>query len=230
MRIACLQHVPFEDPAGILDWCATHHHPVKISRLFDGEPLPKLDDYDLLIVMGGPMSVHDVDQYAWLKIEKAHIRSAIDSGKQVLGICLGAQIIAEVLGGQVLPNEFKEIGWFEVAQSINTAADRWFASLPERFTAFHWHGERFTLPPRCTHLARSAACEVQAFSHLDRVLALQFHLESTPQSVQKLIDHCTADLVDGPFVQSPDQMLDQPHHFHAIASMIDHIMNRFALA
>jgi len=230
MRTHFIQHVRFEDPAGILDWCAANDCPITGTRLFDGDPLPAIDDYNLLIVMGGPMGVGDEAEYPWLIEEKRHIREAIDRGKKVLGICLGAQLIAEALGASVAPGEHREIGWFDVRTSLDAANDPFFGGLPEQFMAFHWHGDRFEIPQGAVHLARSAACDNQAFDYDGRVLGLQFHVESTPASVQRLIDHCADEIIDAPFIHRPDQMTGPAatDHFDAISPIITHIMNRFA--
>ncbi len=206
MHLHYLQHVPFEDPAYILQWAEQSDHAVSSTLLYDGQPLPDDLPFDLLVVMGGPMCIYDEAEYAWLSPEKRCIERAITAGKSVLGICLGAQLIADVLGARIIPNAHKEIGWFDVTTTAAAADSALFADVPQQFSAFHWHGETFTLPDGAAHLARSVACENQAFSYGDRVLALQCHLEATGRSVQNLIHHCADELTDAPYIQNPAQM------------------------
>ena len=144
MRIAVLQHVPFEGPAAIADWAAARGDRIAVAHLYRGDPLPALADFDMLTVMGGPMSVNDEAKYAWLAPEIALVREAIGAGKIVLGVCLGAQIIAKSLGAKVYAAGQKEIGWFEVKRTETEHPI--FEGLPAAFPVFHWHGETFDLP------------------------------------------------------------------------------------
>ncbi len=169
-----------------------------------------MQDFDLLIVMGGPMNVYETEKYFWLTQEKRFIEKAINDGKKVLGICLGAQLIADVLGAKVSQNEFKEIGWFPVELTNDCAA---FQTLPSQFKALHWHGDTFDLPRGAVHLARSKACENQAFVYDEKVLSLQFHLEATQQSVQQIIENCGDELVDGKYIQTPKDILAKHEYF-----------------
>jgi GMP synthase-like glutamine amidotransferase len=201
MPIYCLQHVPFEGPAFIGRWAQTQARILSPVALYAGQALPDREDIDGLIVMGGPMGVRDEDRYPWLEPEKALIAETIALRRPVLGICLGAQLIAAVLGAKVYPNAAKEIGWFPVTRTPAAAGHRLGRHLPERFTAFHWHGDTFDLPKGAVHLAQSAACRHQAFAFGQNVLALQFHLESDAQSVAALVDHCAEELQPGPSIQ-----------------------------
>lgn len=213
MNIHFLQHVPFEGLASIRGWIERGGHKVTCTRLYTGDGLPRPETVDLLIVMGGPMGVHDVDQYPWLQAEKDFLRATIDAGKRVLGICLGAQLIAEVLGARVYPNGQKEIGWFPVKRCTEASASLLGRLLPESFDAFHWHGDTFDLPPGAVHLAQSSVCRHQAYTIGDRILGLQFHLETTPESAQELIEHGADELVDAPTIQTPEQMRAEPARF-----------------
>lgn len=213
MRIACLQHVPFEGPAAIGSWAASHGFPIFATRLFANGPLPGLDTFDMLVVMGGPMSVNDEQRFDWLAPESEFVRHAIDNNKRVLGICLGAQLIAKAMGAKVYANQEREIGWFPVRRTSVSSSHTAFASLPETFTALHWHGETFDLPSGATQLATSTACRHQAFSIDNQVMGLQFHLESTPESVDALIQNCPGDLAPGKFVQDSHAMLAAHKHF-----------------
>ena len=225
MRIHYLQHVPFEGLANILTWAQAGHHHVSSTALFRGEVLPSPELFDSLVVMGGPMSVHDEAQYPWLIGEKKLIEQSIKSGKLVLGVCLGAQLLADVLGAKVYRNKYKEIGWFPVRHLQEESVA---AGLPRTFTAFHWHGETFDLPAGAVHLAESDGCANQAFEFGGKALALQFHLEVTRESVEGLVRNCAADITSGPYVQSADQMLAAADAFAAIQPLLFQVLDRWA--
>jgi len=207
MRIACLKHVPFEGPGNIARWAAEKGYPLTITNLFENQPVPQIDEFDLLVVMGGPMSVHDETEHPWLKPEKRLIRECIENGKFVLGVCLGSQLIAEVLGSSVYRNRVREIGWFPIRVRKEAAASRFHASLPSEMYALHWHGETYDLPPGCVHLAESVACAVQAFEH-PLALGLQFHLEVTGEGLDGLIRNCGNEIGTGPFEEAPEKLID----------------------
>lgn len=197
MKLHYLQHVPFEGLGYIEEWARFREIEISRTCLFADEALPALDDFDWLVIMGGPMGIYDHRVYPWLVDEKNFIKACIETGKTVVGICLGAQLIANALGAKVYPGPHKEIGWFPIRRVKD--APEW---LPENLTVFHWHGDTFNLPLNAVRLASSDACENQAFLYGDRVLALQFHLESTHESVEGLIENCGDELVEGLFIQS----------------------------
>ncbi|MDX1496504.1 MAG: type 1 glutamine amidotransferase [Salinisphaeraceae bacterium] len=195
------------------------------TRWFAGEKPPTMDDYDWLIVMGGPMSVHDEADHPWLASEKQAIRAAIDAGKAVLGICLGAQLIAHVLGAEVGANTQKEIGWFPVKLTQNAALSPLFAEFNTEFDAFHWHGDRFDCPRRALRVALSKACDQQAFTYNERVVGLQFHLETTTESARAIIRYCAEDLGDGEYVQSVEAMLGDEARFTRLNTLMGQLLD-----
>jgi GMP synthase-like glutamine amidotransferase len=194
---------------GIEPWLRSVRAEVTSTRFFERPILPDIGEVDLLVVMGGPMSVNDEADLAWLVPEKRFIRQAIEEEKAVLGVCLGAQLIASAMGARVYPNREKEIGWFPVS-SVEAGAARSVFAFPPESPAFHWHGETFDLPAGAVHLARSAACENQAFQLGRRVIGLQFHLETTPGSARELAANCASELVPSRYVQSEEQILAAP--------------------
>ena len=207
MNIHYFQHVPFETPDRILDWAKVGGHSLSATRFFAGESLPDLRDLDLLVVMGGPMGVHEEGKYPWLAAEKRFIREAVESGMKVLGICLGAQLLASALGAKVYPNPQKEIGWYPVNLTPAGRQSRAFHKFPSVFTTFHWHGDTFDLPPEAEWLASSEACRNQAFQYGQNVFGLQFHLEVSPEGVKGLLGHCGDELISSPYIQSAEQIL-----------------------
>jgi len=206
MRVHFLQHVGFEGLGSIGTWLRSQSIAATGTLFPEAVMLPDPAQVDWVIVMGGPMSVHDEARYPWLRAEKVFLREAIARGKGVLGVCLGAQLIADVLGARVYPNPEKEIGWHPIT-AVPVAAGASAFRLPQEHEAFHWHGETFDLPPGAVHLARSAACENQAFQVGEKVIGLQFHLETTVDSAQALVANCRADLQAGPWVQCAEAIL-----------------------
>lgn len=173
------------------------------------------------------MSVGDESDHPWLAAEKALIRASIDAGRTLVGVCLGAQLIAEVLGARVYPNREKEIGWMPIEPTESGLASEPFGTLPPSLMVYHWHGDTFDLPSGALHLARSQVCEHQAFLWGGRVLGLQFHLESTPESVAAICAACAEELKEGPHIQSAERMqAASPEDYAAIREALYGILDR----
>jgi len=229
MRIHYLQHVFFEGPGVIADYAASGAHSLTATRLFEGEKLPDVHEVDLLVVMGGPMNIYEEDKYPWLIEEKRFILEVIHAGKPVLGICLGAQLIADLLGAPVFPGDFREIGWFPIFLTDEARQTDIAAVFSGEFPVFHWHGDTFAIPEGAVHLALSPACKNQAFIYGNRILALQFHLESTPESIKALVENCGDEIVEGRYVQSAAEMLSPPMGYfrrinHAMYGILDQLL------
>lgn len=209
LRAHYFQHVPFEGLGSIEAWLSANDYTISATQFWsDGYTLPDVDDIDFLIAMGGPMSVNDETTYPWLAAEKQFIREFIDGGKPVLGICLGAQLIASSLGAAVYPNKETEIGWYPVFGHPYDATD--IFQFPDEQLVFHWHGETFDLPDGATLLASSYGCKNQGFQLGNNIVGLQFHLETTPVSAQDLVKFCGDELVSGDYIQSAGQILFAP--------------------
>ena len=211
MRIHFLQHATFEGPAYLETLARANGAALTGSHVYAGEKLPDAAGIDLLAVLGGPMGVHDEAEHPWLTGEKRFIGKVIDSGAAVVGVCLGAQLIAEVMGARVYRNPHREIGWFPVTSETGARTSRVGRSFPDEFMAFHWHGDTFELPAGAVHLVRSAACANQAFIAEDRILGLQFHLEVTPASIRILHENCRSDIDGSRFVQGVEEILNTAH-------------------
>ena len=227
MRVHFLQHVPYESLGSLQDWLQQGEHRITATRLYAGDSLPRPDSLDLLIVMGGPMGIHDEADYPWLIAEKRFLDAVLATPARVLGVCLGAQLLADRLGAAVRPNPEKEIGWFPVRRSPDAAASPLADALPEAFTAFHWHGDTFELPAGAVHLGSSEACANQGFLHADRVLGLQYHLEMTEAGARDLVDCHREQLGSGPFSQTETQLLAKTGRFAAANRRMQALMNAF---
>lgn len=205
MRAHYLQHAPFEGLGSIERWLKVKGYQITATRFFVSDALPDASEIDLLVVMGGPMSARDEGHFPWLATEKEFIREVIASGRPVLGICLGAQLIASALGARVYRNPVKEIGWFPV-QGIPSGDGSLFC-FPPSMLVFHWHGETFDLPPGAARLAKSEACENQSFQIGSSVIGLQFHLETTPESAEAMVLNCRDEMVPSRYVQTEGEIL-----------------------
>ncbi len=215
MRIHYLQHMGCEGIGRIANWAEARGHAVAGTHLYRGDTLPADESFDFLLIMGGPMNIYEHRNHPWLPAEKRFIKRAIDSGKTVLGICLGAQLIADVMGAKIYQNATMEIGWYPVRFAGARNAVRPMRDFPDELTVLHWHGDTFDLPPGAVHLATSEACQNQAFACGQRVIGLQFHIEMDAPDVAAFLD----DLLPAPLpgqIQSAEELLDGQRHLPTI--------------
>ena len=225
LRLHYFQHVPFESPGHIQTWAEDREYRQNFTRFYESFALPYLHEFDWLVVMGGPMSVNDEEQYPWLKDEKFFIQQCVKAGKTVIGICLGAQLIASALGASVYPNNEKEIGWFPVMLTAKGKTSPIFSGLPVNLTALHWHGDTFDLPKDAVLLAETAICKNQAFAVGDKVVGLQFHFEATENTLPLMIENCGDELVAAPYVQTAAQLRQGFTNISANNQWLETILN-----
>jgi GMP synthase-like glutamine amidotransferase len=230
MRVHCLQHVPFEGLGSLGPWLEARGATLTATRFFEDPRLPAPDAVDWVIALGGPMSVNDEERLPWLAAEKTFLREALACNRRILGICLGAQLLASACGAKVGRNREREIGWFPISPTPAAATHPVLAALPPVLEVFHWHGETFELPAGALHAARSAGCGNQAFALGARAVGLQFHLETTPQAARGLVAHCAGDLAPGTWVQTPEAMLAEPRRFERVNAVMTELAERLAQA
>ena len=229
MRLHYLQHVPFETPGTILTWAKENGHKLTSTQLYKNEFFPKQQDFDWLVVMGGPMNIYDEKNYPWLADEKVFISEAIAAGKVVIGLCLGGQLIAHVIGGKVTRNPFAEIGWFPVRLSDKARLSPLFSFFPQQPIVFQWHGDTFSVLPEAAEcIATSEACRHQAFIYKKRVFGFQYHLENTPEIINALIEHCQEEMVPDIYVQTPQQVLAHSEYIEQNNIWMDQFLTQLA--
>ncbi len=209
LRFQCFMHVPYEGPGVIADWARQHRHTLRYTRFYEGDPLPDPGKLDVLVIMGGPMDVIDERATPWMAEEIAWIIEYLESGKPVLGICLGAQLVARALGATVYAGKEKEIGWYPLQFHPAPVAPGMWRPLPDTRKVFHWHGDTFTIPEGATLIASSNSFPHQGFIYRDNVIALQFHLEVTRSQVREMVENGRQELTSGPSVQSEWEILEE---------------------
>ena len=228
LRIHTLQHVPFEGLGCIEQWISKNHHTISYTRFYENNQLLDINDFDWLIVMGGPMGVYDEAIYPWLAEEKAFIKQTIENGKTVIGICLGSQLIAEVLGAKVYPNKQKEIGWFNLQLSEESKTLPIISNFENEFPVFHWHGDTFDLPADSKQLFQSEITANQAFIYNEKVLGLQFHFEVTEESLNGMVEHGKDELVASDTIQSAEQILQTTAYIEQNNQLMFRLLDRLA--
>jgi len=228
LRIHYFQHVPFESIGNIGEWSFTNKHKLTFTKFFEHAILPDLENIDWLIIMGGPMGVYDENKFKWLVAEKQFIKRAVEAGKTVIGICLGAQLIAEISGAKVYANECKEIGWFPIDLSTEGEKNKLFAGVDSPLTVFHWHGDTFDLPGNAVHLAYSKACKSQAFLLNKKVIGLQFHLEMNEDALKKMLENGKPELIKETFVQTEEEIWNSRKLIEDNKELLFRILDRLA--
>lgn len=216
MKVHWFQHVEIEGLGLIESWLRARRHEITVTRWWAGDTAgADAAECEWLIVMGGPMNIYQHRDFPWLVEEKAAIAAAIARGARVFGVCLGAQLIADVLGGKVLQNAEREIGWWPVrAVAADGDADERYA-FPAEMPVLHWHGDTFTLPLGARRLAASEGCAQQAFAVAARVLGLQFHLEMGAGTVEAMVKAGADELAGGGrWVQSAET-INEGAYLHA---------------
>jgi len=210
MRVSILKHIEFENPGYYIEYFAQRGFEVLVHNLFEGEKPD--ENADIILVLGGPMNIYEEDKYPFLSYEKKFLFEAFNKGKKVIGVCLGSQLIADVLGTKVYKNAHKEIGWFPINKSLSNKDE----FLPDNISVFHWHGDTFDLPEGAIVLFHSEATKNQAFEYGSNVLAMQFHLEIDEAGIKELIRNCKDDLDGSLFVMTEKEIKDQ---WHKLSSM-----------
>jgi len=209
MYIHYFQHDHFEDLGYIGDWAASRNFTTSVTR-FDLNPeLPLIDSFDWLVVLGGKMGVNDSAEFPWIADEIEFIKKVIHSGKIVIGICLGSQLVAKALGARVYKNMEQEIGFLPVYFNKSALNDSIFRHFPAELTVMHMHFDVFEIPSGATAMANSAVTLCQAFRYMKNVFAFQFHFEITESNAPVFIREITPEIVPGRHVQTTDEMLSQ---------------------
>jgi len=200
--------MPAEGPGYAADWLAAHGHTLTFTHLFEPCPsFPAMADFDGLLILGGAMSVHDEASFPWLREEKAFLQQVLQAGKVTLAICLGAQLVAQTLGGEVRRNPEPEIGYWTVRFSAKALLHPLLRGWPDKATVLHWHLDTFTVPPGALRVGMSAGCAAQGFVWGDGIIGLQFHPEMTEEMVENLMQfegHETTE--EQEFVQTAEQI------------------------
>ena len=193
-RLLVLQHVEIEGP-GLFEKIAKERDlKIEIIRLDKNDSLPQTKEGDLILIMGGPMGVKDIgsERYPWLKLERDFVKRELENKRPIIGVCLGAQLLASAAGGDVEilkygspPKALPEIGWSQIF--INKSNNEFKELFEEPFHVLHWHGDRILLPNKAVLIASSVRCKEQFFRISDFAYGLQFHIEATESMIEELI-------------------------------------------
>ena len=203
MKVLIVKHAPFEREGNMAAWLQRKQAEIVYLNLYESAVFPDPKAFDLIVLLGGPMSVNDEQIYPWLVPEKQFVKEALSLNMPILGLCLGGQLIANVLGAAVTLNRETEIGWHTVS---NNTSNKNLFQFPNQIPIFNWHSETFALPKGAEPLIKSQACQNQGFQYGDKVIGLQCHPEVTAEIIQDWIDEIGEQMTQGDFVQTPEQI------------------------
>jgi GMP synthase-like glutamine amidotransferase len=219
MNLHVFQHVNFEGSGRIAAWALDRAHRLTTTHFYRDKLPPDMANVDGLIIMGGPMNVHETEKYPWLQMEKKIIKQFLATEKPILGICLGAQLLADALGSKVFPHTIREIGWWPV--NFTADARQRFSILPASISVLHWHGDTYELPYGACRFAQSEGCAEQGFRLGQHVLALQFHIETGLDECLRMVEHAGADLAErGPAIQTAEAIVEESRRHSPEAAKI----------
>lgn len=233
MRLHLLEHDPIDmSCTNMTRWAKERGHTVQHTYLCSNETLPDMDNFDWVMIMGGSPHAWEGEKHPWLALEKAFISDALERDKFILGVCFGAQLLAEALGGAVTPNRHREIGWHEVAVTTEGRDGFLFRNIQKRFMTFHWHSDHFSIPHGCIRLASSETTPNQAFIMEGKpVVGFQFHPEYSREMVTRFAHDSGHEWYPGPFVPGKDAILEQtramPDTYWLMAALLDNLANEF---
>jgi GMP synthase-like glutamine amidotransferase len=229
--VHCIQHSERVRPLAVGEWAAERSLELRVVRIDLQEPLPEVAAVERLVVLGGQMMTDEVDEHPWLDTERAWLRKVVDLGAaRVLGICLGSQLLAEVLGGSVGRADVPEVGWQRIERTDAGARDPLMSRLPPAFDAMQWHFDSWQLPPGAVLTATSAGCPTQAFTYGDRVHAVQFHPEFTYERTTELVATASQPLQVGGCVQDPESFLADPDRFAELGALCRRLLDAALLS
>jgi len=224
-------HESFEAPAAISDWAAKKSHEVTYTKLYDGDNFPSQLDFDFLVVMGGPQSpATTIQESPHFNAEKeiGFIKQAVDQGKLLVGVCLGAQMIGQALGAKYEHSPNREIGVFQVEMTEEGIHDRLFKSFPKKFPVGHWHGDIPGLTDKAKVLAHSEGCPRQIVRYTPRIYGFQCHFEFTVEAIEALIENSTEELSqfkDLPYVETPAEL--RAHDYSKMNELLFGFLDKF---
>ena len=233
MRLHLLEHDPIDIRRNnITAWAEKKGYAVRRTDVFTAAEMPSQNDFDWLFVMGGSQHAWEEQQHPWLVDEKRFISETLAADKIILGICFGAQLMAEALGGRVFPNEKQEIGWYDVHINYEGKHSFLFNNVPAKFLTFHWHSDHFSLPPGCEALAYSEPTPCQAYTHKDyRIAGLQFHPEYTIEMVRYFAGECGHEWKQDRYVGGKEAVLSKseqlPETYWLMELLLDNMERHF---
>lgn len=225
MKIHAILHASFETVGTISNWAKDNDHSLTLTHSYANEELPELHDFDFLIIMGGPQSPSQQNQYPYLTAEITLIQEAINAHKLIFGFCLGAQLIAEALGAKTLKSPEKEVGIFPITLTKAGKEDPLLQSFGNSFNVIHWHNDMPGIPKDALLLASSLGCPHQAFRYKNHVYGFQFHMEITQDNAKTMSIHCPNDLIPSKFTQTQEALLNSD--FSSINHKMHLILDRF---
>lgn len=226
MNILFITHASFEKAGSIELWAKKNNHITREVKPYAGETLPAIDDYDMLIVMGGPQSPIKIEKSPYLKDEIELIKQALNKKKKIIGVCLGAQLIAEALGAKTERSPNKEIGMYPVELIGDVGNDPVFKNFPSKFDVMHWHSDMPGLIDDIELLAKSEGCPRQIFRFGDRVYGFQCHFELTKELVENMVEHCGGDLKAGKYVMTSQELMSLD--YSKINAQMDEVLDYLA--